>query len=148
MITCTDELYTFGDDSYGQLGQGMLKYVRDPTRVEGLEEVDKVCTGSNHMAVLLKNGKVFTWGKGEQGRLGHRDTNNANLSRPKELLRVRNKRIRQLDATSDYIIMCNSEITGEDLEYTIQKYQRRNLEKVIKDKNFSDCNVVTMEENC
>jgi alpha-tubulin suppressor-like RCC1 family protein len=64
MITCTDELYTFGDDSYGQLGLGMLKYVRDPTRVEGLDDVDKVCTGSNHMAVLLKNGKVYTWGKG------------------------------------------------------------------------------------
>jgi len=144
MITCTDELYTFGDDSYGQLGQGMMKYVKEPMKVQGLDgDVDKVCTGSNHMACLLKNGKVYTWGKGEQGRLGHRDTNNANLSRPKQLMRVVNKNIKQLDATSDYIIMCNSEVFVEECQHTIQDYQRRNLKKIARNGFFSDCDIFT-----
>jgi alpha-tubulin suppressor-like RCC1 family protein len=130
LITSTDELYTFGDDSYGQLGNNVRTYVKEPTRVASLSDVKKICCGSNHMAALTHDGKVYTWGKGEQGRLGFESK--LNVYTPKELTIVRKKDIRQMDATSDYILLCNSEcLDGYSNGGALGMYQRRNFEELL-----------------
>lgn len=147
LITSTDELYTFGDDSYGQLGNNARNYVKEPTRVASLTEVNKICCGSNHMAALTHDGRVFTWGKGEQGRLGFESK--MNVYTPKELTIVRKKDVKQLDATSDYILLCNSEcFDGYSNGGALGIYQRRNFEQLIARENdipFSDVSIVCLE---
>jgi len=149
LITSTDELYTFGDDSYGQLGNNARTYVKEPTRVSTLNDVHKICCGSNHMAALTHDGRVYTWGKGEQGRLGF--DSKLNVYTPKELTIVRKKDIRQLDATSDYILLCNSECSdGYSNGGALGTYQRRNFEQLLASEGtvlpFSDvCISFTLE---
>jgi alpha-tubulin suppressor-like RCC1 family protein len=147
LITSTDELYTFGDDSYGQLGNNARTYVKEPTRVSALSDVEKICCGSNHMSCLTHEGRVYTWGKGEQGRLGFESK--LNVYTPKELCIVQNKKIRQLDATSDYILLSNSECTdGYLYGGVLGIYQRRNFEKLLDEQQqtgrmpFEDAQII------
>eukprot|EP00871_Galdieria_phlegrea_P003117 jgi/Galph1/3806/GphlegSOOS_G2478.1 len=70
------DLYTFGYNQYGQLGNG--------TRIDSpLDANRKICNietkivsvacGRYHSAALDETGSVFTWGGGKNGRLGHND---------------------------------------------------------------------------
>ncbi|XP_067829570.1 RCC1 domain-containing protein 1 isoform X2 [Heptranchias perlo] len=44
-------------------------------------EVSKVSCGSRHTAAVTKGGKLFTWGWGNYGQLGHGQTNSSDLPR-------------------------------------------------------------------
>ncbi|XP_009361965.2 PH, RCC1 and FYVE domains-containing protein 1-like isoform X4 [Pyrus x bretschneideri] len=75
-LTTTGHVYTMGSPVFGQLGvpkaDGKL-----PRRVEGKlmkSFVEEIACGANHVAVLTSRTEVYTWGKGANGRLGLRDT--------------------------------------------------------------------------
>ena len=92
----TDEngkMWSFGCPQYGQLGHGddheynmkegtvKLAYEPQPTpkmirsgdlNPENDYKVVKVCCGHNHVACFCEDGKIYTWGNGGYGRLGHR----------------------------------------------------------------------------
>jgi len=92
----TDEngkMWSFGCPQYGQLGHGddheynmkegtvKLAYEPQPTpkmirsgdlNQENDYKVVKVCCGHNHVACFCEDGKIYTWGNGGYGRLGHR----------------------------------------------------------------------------
>jgi len=66
---------TWGRGVFGQLGQGTSENVRVPTVVAKLMKthVAQVACGWQHTLALSSNGKVFAWGYGEDGQLGHGD---------------------------------------------------------------------------
>ncbi|CAD5162820.1 unnamed protein product [Musa acuminata subsp. malaccensis] len=79
-LTTSGHVYTMGSAVYGQLGNpqsdGKL-----PVRVEGKllkNFVEEISCGAYHVAVLTSRTEVYTWGKGANGRLGHRDTDDRN----------------------------------------------------------------------
>ncbi|KAK4358914.1 hypothetical protein RND71_021143 [Anisodus tanguticus] len=79
-LTTSGHVYTMGSPVYGQLGyhqaDGKL-----PRRVEGKltkSFVEEIACGAYHVAVLTSRTEVYTWGKGENGRLGHGDTDDRN----------------------------------------------------------------------
>ena len=74
-VTSAGELYTHGEDSHGMSGHGNKKYQLYPKLVEALSGIDckQVDLGSHHVAVLTEEGKVYTFGKGGNGQLGHGD---------------------------------------------------------------------------
>ncbi|KAB2606257.1 E3 ubiquitin-protein ligase HERC2-like [Pyrus ussuriensis x Pyrus communis] len=87
VVTSAGQLFTFGDGTFGVLGHGDRKSVSIPREVEslkGLRTVRAAC-GVWHTAavveVMVGNssasncslGKLFTWGDGDKGRLGHGD---------------------------------------------------------------------------
>jgi alpha-tubulin suppressor-like RCC1 family protein len=47
----------------------------EPTFVDALREVgvSQIACGSGHTVVLSTDGEVYTWGRGDDGRLGHGD---------------------------------------------------------------------------
>ncbi|XP_020382995.2 RCC1 domain-containing protein 1 isoform X1 [Rhincodon typus] len=53
-------------------------------------EVSKVSCGSRHSAVITREGKLFTWGWGNYGQLGHGQSNSSDLPRLVEYF-VRNR---------------------------------------------------------
>ncbi|KAK4278882.1 hypothetical protein QN277_016663 [Acacia crassicarpa] len=87
VVTSSGQLFTFGDGTFGVLGHGDRKSVSIPREVEslkGLRTVRAAC-GVWHTAAVVEvmvgnssssncsSGKLFTWGDGDKGRLGHGD---------------------------------------------------------------------------
>ncbi|XP_020535787.1 PH, RCC1 and FYVE domains-containing protein 1 isoform X2 [Jatropha curcas] len=85
-ISSSGQLFTYGDGTFGALGHGNLQSVYQPKEVESLKGlwVKSVACGSWHTAAIVDisadrfkfnavAGKLFTWGDGDKGRLGHVD---------------------------------------------------------------------------
>uniref|UniRef100_A0A452ZR06 E3 ubiquitin-protein ligase HERC1 n=1 Tax=Aegilops tauschii subsp. strangulata TaxID=200361 RepID=A0A452ZR06_AEGTS len=87
-VTASGDLYNWGDGSYnaGLLGHGLGASHWLPKRVsgplEGLQVLSVAC-GSWHSALAMSSGKVFTFGDGTFGALGH--GNRDSVSYPKEV---------------------------------------------------------------
>eukprot|EP00824_Muranothrix_gubernata_P023399 TRINITY_DN6230_c0_g1_i1.p1 TRINITY_DN6230_c0_g1~~TRINITY_DN6230_c0_g1_i1.p1 ORF type:complete len:915 (-),score=216.02 TRINITY_DN6230_c0_g1_i1:947-3691(-) len=68
-------VFTWGSNEFGNLGLGdaRVKVQKFPAAVVELEGlfVRQVVCGKYHSAVLTDAGKLFTWGYGEYGQLGH-----------------------------------------------------------------------------
>lgn len=86
IVSCCGRLFTYGDGTFGVLGHGNLHSVSQPKEVESLRSlrVRSVACGSWHTAAIVEvtvsrfryntsSGKLFTWGDGDEGRLGHAD---------------------------------------------------------------------------
>ncbi|KAL8200287.1 hypothetical protein R6Q57_011626 [Mikania cordata] len=80
IVSVSGELFTFGDGTFGVLGHGNCQSLMEPKQVESLKgmRVKSVACGTWHTAavvgVIKSNtpaGKLFTWGDGDKGRLGH-----------------------------------------------------------------------------
>jgi alpha-tubulin suppressor-like RCC1 family protein len=79
-------VYSFGRDGNGQLGQGRQSLVvSDPKKVAipSMEKAMKVAAGDAHVVLATESGKVFSWGDGQQGQLGH--GTNTNIYLPREI---------------------------------------------------------------
>ena len=76
-IVCTDDgrVYSFGDGSHGQLGHGSTEDKLTPTLIQQvfLEKkfVIQVTCGFYHSMALASDGRLYTWGEGDDGNLGH-----------------------------------------------------------------------------
>jgi alpha-tubulin suppressor-like RCC1 family protein len=68
---------TWGRGVFGQLGHGDTENYSLPSPVEALVKihVSMVACGWQHTMALSSQGRVFSWGYGEDGQLGHGDTN-------------------------------------------------------------------------
>ncbi|XP_031752928.1 E3 ubiquitin-protein ligase MYCBP2 isoform X2 [Xenopus tropicalis] len=65
------DVYTFGYGQHGQLGHGDVSCRGCPTLIQALPGPStQVTAGSNHTAVLLMDGQVFTFGSFSKGQLG------------------------------------------------------------------------------
>ncbi|KNA20329.1 hypothetical protein SOVF_053390 [Spinacia oleracea] len=87
IVSSAGQLFTFGDGTFGVLGHGDRKSFSAPREIEslkGLRTVRAAC-GVWHTAAIVEvmvgsssssncsSGKLFTWGDGDKGRLGHGD---------------------------------------------------------------------------
>ncbi|WOK99091.1 PH, RCC1 and FYVE domains-containing protein 1 [Canna indica] len=87
VVTSAGQLFTFGDGTFGVLGHGDRKSISIPREVESLKDLRtvRVACGVWHTAAVVEimsgnssssncsSGKLFTWGDGDKGRLGHGD---------------------------------------------------------------------------
>ncbi|GFP86184.1 ultraviolet-b receptor uvr8 [Phtheirospermum japonicum] len=88
VLTSAGRLFTFGDGTFGALGHGDRDGVNVPREVEDLKGLKtmKVACGVWHTAAVVEvgsdseqpsdrvlTGKLFTWGDGDKGQLGHGD---------------------------------------------------------------------------
>ena len=63
-------LFTWGDNSQGQLGLGDVQARLSPTAVPGTGTVVAIAAGANHALALRSDGSVLAWGKNSDGQLG------------------------------------------------------------------------------
>lgn len=81
-LSAHGHVYSWGCGAQGQLGHGDKADQKEPTLIEellstkmGLELViSQVVCGISACAALGEDGNVYTWGCGQQGVLGHNDT--------------------------------------------------------------------------
>ena len=77
VLTAGGLVWSCGDGDLGQLGHGDTSYMLVLTLVAEEvfrgEQIVMVAAGGNHSVALGAEGRVWTWGHGQSGRLGHND---------------------------------------------------------------------------
>jgi alpha-tubulin suppressor-like RCC1 family protein len=71
-----------GRGKLGYLGYGIPENIKRPKKVEGLSGVKivQIACGHHHTLALSDEGEIYSWGRGDWGRLGH--GNNASVYTP------------------------------------------------------------------
>lgn len=73
-LTEQGEVWAWGDNSHGQLGDGTTEGSRTPVQVQanwaGHGEVVDIAAGRAHSLAVLSDGTVWGWGDSDQGQLG------------------------------------------------------------------------------
>nr|CAD7262173.1 unnamed protein product [Timema shepardi] len=72
-LTGDGEVYSWGSGDGGRLGHGDSNSREEPTLVQALagKHVVRVACGSTYSAAITVSGELYTWGRGNYGRLGH-----------------------------------------------------------------------------
>jgi alpha-tubulin suppressor-like RCC1 family protein len=70
-VTTDSEAYCWGDNAWGQLGDGSTASKLAPSRVAGAEVYASVTAGWQHSCGLTSSGAAFCWGSNEFGQLGN-----------------------------------------------------------------------------
>ncbi len=65
----TGEVQCWGQNSYGQLGNGTAELSAVPTPVSEITDASTITTGNEH-ACAIEDGQVYCWGRNSHGRLG------------------------------------------------------------------------------
>ncbi|MEW5312301.1 MAG: hypothetical protein WDW38_003944 [Sanguina aurantia] len=70
-------VYSWGSGANYQLGTGSMDFHEAPVRVDSLHQlcVVQLTAAKYHSAAVTADGRLFTWGWGRGGRLGHPDFN-------------------------------------------------------------------------
>ena len=69
--TTSGKAYAWGDNTYGQLGNGTNDPKDVPVQVKKLTDVKAISAGCDHNLALKKDGSVWAWGFGTNGELGN-----------------------------------------------------------------------------
>ena len=72
-LTDDGNTYTWGKGQYGKLGHGDEKSLSTPKLVDGLagKKAKEVVCGGRHTIVSTEDGRVYSFGRGRYGQLGH-----------------------------------------------------------------------------
>lgn len=77
-VVCRLSIRTFawswGDDTYGGLGNGTTTNSSVPTQVSGLTNISAIASGGSFTMALKSDGSVWTWGHNQFGQLGNGST--------------------------------------------------------------------------
>ncbi|KAE8717658.1 hypothetical protein F3Y22_tig00110044pilonHSYRG00351 [Hibiscus syriacus] len=101
-LTTSGHVFTMGGTAYGQLGNpssdGKLPCLVQEKLVG--EFVEEISCGAYHVGVLTSRSEVFTWGRGDNGRLGHGDMENRKT--PTLIEALRDKHVKNISCGSNF----------------------------------------------
>ena len=72
-------LWAWGDNTFGQLGNGTTNGSPMPVQVFGLSNIVAIAGGADHSLALSSSGNVWAWGDNTFGQLGNGTTNSSAL---------------------------------------------------------------------
>lgn len=71
-ITENGDLYCWGDNSWGEVGNGSRADQTRPVKI--LEHVTSVSLGNGYSAAITENGELYCWGDNDYGQVGNGST--------------------------------------------------------------------------
>ncbi|KAK0097381.1 hypothetical protein PV326_002182 [Microctonus aethiopoides] len=124
IVTQEGKLYACGEGTNGRLGLGDNNNVCEPKQIPFLSQyvIKKVAvhSGGTHALALTQDSKVFSWGEGEDGKLGH--GNRLSLDKPRLIEALKSKRIRDIACGSGHSAAIAS--NGELYTWGLGEYGR------------------------
>lgn len=124
IVSQEGKLYACGEGTNGRLGLGDDNNVCEPKPIPFLSQyvIKKVAvhSGGKHALALTQDGKVFSWGEGEDGKLGH--GNCTTLDKPRLIEVLKSKRIRDIACGSGHSAAIAS--NGELYTWGLGEYGR------------------------
>ncbi|XP_075228227.1 E3 ubiquitin-protein ligase HERC2 isoform X3 [Lycorma delicatula] len=124
IVSHDGKLFACGDSTNGRLGLGHSNNVSVPRQLTSLSQyvVKKVAvhSGGKHAMALTLDGKVFSWGEGDEGKLGH--GNRQTLEKPRLIEALKSKRIREIACGSSHSAAITS--SGELYTWGLGEYGR------------------------
>jgi alpha-tubulin suppressor-like RCC1 family protein len=76
-LDSSGNVWTWGNNAYGQLGLGDDSNRSIAQKVAGLQKVRAIAAGAHHTLALAEDGKLYAWGRNSQHQLGSGNTINA-----------------------------------------------------------------------
>jgi alpha-tubulin suppressor-like RCC1 family protein len=73
-LLSSGKVMAWGNNEYGQLGNGSTSNTFTPTQVSGLSGAVEISAGTDHSLALLSDGTVMAWGLNNDGQLGNGST--------------------------------------------------------------------------
>lgn len=124
IVSQEGKLYACGEGTNGRLGLGHNNNIGTPRPIPFLSQyvIKKVAvhSGGKHAMALTLDGKVFSWGEGEDGKLGH--GNRLNLDKPRMIESLKSKKIRDIACGSSHSAAITS--SGELYTWGLGEYGR------------------------
>lgn len=124
IVSQEGKLYACGEGTNGRLGLGDNNNVYEPKPIPFLSQyvIKKVAvhSGGKHALALTQDGKIFSWGEGEDGKLGH--GNRISLDKPRLIDALKAKRIRDIACGSGHSAAIAS--NGELYTWGLGEYGR------------------------
>ncbi|CAG7818352.1 unnamed protein product [Allacma fusca] len=124
IVSHDGKVYSCGEGANGRLGLGHSNNVTVPQQILSLSPyvVKKVVvhSGGKHAMALTVDGKVFSWGEGDDGKLGH--GNRSSYDKPKLIDTLKSKRIRDIACGSSHSAAITS--GGELYTWGLGEYGR------------------------
>ncbi|KAF7995498.1 hypothetical protein HCN44_006605 [Aphidius gifuensis] len=124
IVTQEGKLYACGEGTNGRLGLGDNNNVYEPKLIPFLSQyvIKKVAvhSGGTYALALTQDSKVFSWGEGEDGKLGH--GNRLSLDKPRLIEAFKSKRIRDIACGSSHSAAISS--NGQLYTWGLGEYGR------------------------
>jgi len=115
-LDTSGQVYSWGDNAYGQLGNNRTGDSRTvPDRVQGMPKVKQISAGCDFSLALLENGKVYAWGRGIHGQLGN--GSRATSSVPRQVQGLEN--IVEIDAGCYHALALTADDTVKSWGYNL-----------------------------
>ncbi|KAM7290215.1 E3 ubiquitin-protein ligase HERC2 isoform X3 [Ixodes scapularis] len=124
IVSHDGKVYACGEGTNGRLGLGHCNNVSFPRQLTALGQyvVRKVAvhSGGRHALAQTVDGKVFSWGEGDDGKLGH--GNRMSYEKPRLIEALKSKRIRDISCGSSHSAAITS--SGELYTWGLGEYGR------------------------
>ena len=143
VLTRNGSVYSFGSNGCGQLGYGTRrpriestpKLIKAP--LEG-KLITHVACGSHHSMATTKGGVLYTWGKGEDGRLGRGSKKLNDVFIPSVVQSLLDFKVVKIDSNNGYSVVLVEEP---------KRCCFKNLKAMIDDEKCSDIFFVLKDDN-
>ncbi|MDI7184828.1 chromosome condensation regulator [Leptospira santarosai] len=116
-LTENGEVYVWGKNQYGNLGNGRLSAANTvqstPVKVEGLSGIKQIANGRDHILALASDGKIYSWGLNASGQLGIGGSGFPNPTPiPTQVLNITNASSVWAGGTQSFSILKSGEVKG------------------------------------
>jgi alpha-tubulin suppressor-like RCC1 family protein len=132
-LNIENKVLSWGTNDFGQLGTGDTTYAREPRYVVDIDGVNvaDIEAGGWHSLALSDKGEVYTWGRGEYGRLGLNEMKGTSHVRPCKVPGLQGHCVIQV-RPSQATCTCLCSIHGREHSRTVFRTSRRHIVEYIE----------------